>query len=125
MESKEYRACISSDQGNELLKLLGSRGTMDILCIFCCSTAVVRFTQLSKMLPRISPKTLAARLKELEREEVLRRVAFNEIPPRVEYSMTEKGSKLAGALMPLIDWVVKYSDGNVLECDKVCKAEHS
>ena len=112
MESEELSLCLSSDLGGKMIKLLGSRGTMDVLCVFCCSNAVVRFTQLSKVLPHISPKTLASRLRELEKEGILRREAFNEIPPRVEYSMTGKGSKLAEALIPLIDWIVRYSDGS-------------
>ena len=45
----------------------------------------------------------------------MKRTAFNEIPPRVECSMTEKGLKLADALMPLIQWVVDYSEG-VADC---------
>jgi len=111
MESKALSICIGSDKGNSLLKLLGSRGTMDILCVFCCSAQVVRFTQLNNMLPHISPKTLASRLKDLEGKGILRREAFNEIPPRVEYSMTEKGAMLSEALMPLIEWIVNYSEG--------------
>jgi DNA-binding HxlR family transcriptional regulator len=113
MGSKELILCINSYQGNGLMKLLGSRGMMDVLCVFCCSNKAVRFTQLNTMLPRLSPKTLASRLRELEGQGILRRVAYNEIPPRVEYSMTEKGQKLAEALMPLINWVASYSDGSI------------
>ncbi len=123
MESKALRVCISSERGNKLVKLLGSRGTMDILCVFCCSNPVNRFTQLSAMLPHLSPKTLSARLRELGDEGILRRASFNEIPPRVEYSMTEKGSKLVEAVMPLIDWVVMYSDSNASDCGTVCASE--
>ena len=111
MESKALSICIDSDEGNSLLKLLGSRGTIDILCVFCCSAKVARFTQLNNMLTHISPKTLASRLRELEGKGILRREAFNEIPPRVEYSMTEKGANLSEALMPLIEWIVQYSEG--------------
>jgi DNA-binding HxlR family transcriptional regulator len=127
MESNNLNVCISSDRGNEMLKLLGSRGTMDILCIFCCQNPVVRFTQLSNMLGHVSTKTLASRLKELEKEEILRRTAYNEIPPRVEYTMTEKGLKLAEALMPLIQWVVDYSEGdaNCATCKTSCPSEQT
>ena len=117
MESNSLKVCISSEQGNETLRLLGSRGTMDILCVFCCGNPVVRFTQLSNMLGHVSTKTLASRLRELEEEGVLKRTAFNEIPPRVEYSMTEKGHKLAEAVTPLIEWVVEYSGDADASCD--------
>ena len=109
MESNRLRVCIGSPAGNEMLKLLGSRGTMDILCVFCCSNKAVRFTQLSNLLKHVSTKTLASRLKELEENGVLKRTAFNEIPPRVEYSMTEKGEKLAESLIPLIQWVTEWT----------------
>jgi DNA-binding HxlR family transcriptional regulator len=125
MESKALKVCISSEKGNKLVKLLGSRGTMDILCVFCCSSPVNRFTRLSTMLPHLSPKTLAARLRELDEEGILRRASFNEIPPRVEYSMTDKGSKLIEAVMPLIDWVVRYSDGDSAVCGTDCASENA
>ncbi len=121
MESNSLRVCISSKRGNETLKLLGSRGTMDILCVFRCGNPVVRFTQLSNMLGHVSTKTLASRLRELEEEGVLTRTVFNEIPPRVEYSMTEKGRRLAEAVTPLIEWVVEYSG----EADANCAASDS
>jgi DNA-binding HxlR family transcriptional regulator len=102
--------CLGSKFGNETLKLLGSRGTMDILCVFCCSKATIRFSQLNNMLKHVSTKTLASRLKELEKNKVLKRTAFNEIPPRVEYSMTEKGQKLVDSLMPLLNWIVEFTE---------------
>ena len=52
----------------------------------------------------VTAKTLTERLKELEREKILKRSVFNEIPPRVEYSLTQKGLKLRNALVPLINW---------------------
>ena len=91
----------------DVLKLVSSRGTMEILCVFCCSQAKIRFTELAKQFKYISTKTLASRLKELERNGILKRTAYNEIPPRVEYSMTEKGQSLAEALMPLIEWMAR------------------
>ena len=118
MESKQLDACLSSPYGNEMVSLLGSRGTMDILCVFCCGNSVIRFNKLNSMLRHISTKTLASRLRELELKGILKRTAFNEIPPRVEYSITEKGQKLINALMPLITWVTEYAEGS--ESDLKC-----
>ncbi len=87
------------------MKLLSNRGTMEILCTFCCSQKKVRFTELAKLFNHISTKTLASRLRELEKEKILTRTAYNEIPPRVEYSMTPKGQSLVEALLPLIQWI--------------------
>jgi DNA-binding HxlR family transcriptional regulator len=91
------------------LRLISNRGTMEILILFCCSQKKVRFTELSKLFKHISTKTLASRLKELEKEGILKRTAYNEIPPRVEYSMTEKGQSLAMTVEPLIRWMMQWS----------------
>jgi len=105
MESMDPRAIKCLTAGNDTLKLLGSRGTMEILCLFCCSQRRVRFTELGNLFTHISTKTLASRLKELEKNGLLTRTAYNEIPPRVEYSMTEKGQSLVQALIPLVRWM--------------------
>lgn len=108
MESNELTSILCSTLGKDMLRLLGSRGTMEVLCMFCCSNAKVRFTELSKLFKHISTRTLASRLKQLEKEGILRRTAYNEIPPRVEYSMTEKGQTLAEALVPLMRWMTRW-----------------
>jgi DNA-binding HxlR family transcriptional regulator len=92
------------------LRLISSRGAMEILSVFCCSQKKVRFTELSNLFKHISTKTLASRLKELEREGILKRTAYNEIPPRVEYSMTGKGQSLAIALEPLMRWMIQWTE---------------
>lgn len=122
MESNRLKVCISSPSGNEMLKLLGSRGTMDILCVFCCSNPVIRFTNLSSMLKHVSTKTLSSRLRELEKNLILKRTAFNEIPPRVEYSMTERGKKLVEALIPVIEWVTLWTENESEKssCESSC-----
>jgi DNA-binding HxlR family transcriptional regulator len=57
----------------------------------------------------ISSKTLARRLKELEMNGILERHAYNEIPPRVEYKMTEKGQELVESIINLIQWMIKWA----------------
>ena len=57
----------------------------------------------------ISSKTLARRLKELEKDGILARHAYNEIPPRVEYKMTKKGQELVESILNLIQWMIKWS----------------
>jgi len=57
----------------------------------------------------ISSKTLARRLKELEKDGILERQAYNEIPPRVEYKMTKKGQELVESILNLVQWMIKWS----------------
>ena len=57
----------------------------------------------------ISPKTLADRLKELKEAGIIKREAFPEIPPRVEYTLTSDGEEVRDAIIPLMEWVHKRS----------------
>jgi DNA-binding HxlR family transcriptional regulator len=63
-----------------------------------------RFSELERSLTGISPKTLSERLKRLEEAAVVERQCFAEVPPRVEYSLTEKGF----ALLPVIDQMRRF-----------------
>lgn len=64
----------------------------------------LRYNGLLKELEGISPKTLADTLKALQGAGLITRRSFNEIPPRVEYSLTEDGAKLREAVLPLLKW---------------------
>ncbi len=64
----------------------------------------LRFNDLLGRMEGATAKILSSRLKELEKEGVIKRKAFSEIPPRVEYFLTQKGEKLKESLLPLIKW---------------------
>jgi DNA-binding HxlR family transcriptional regulator len=72
-----------------------------------------RFSQLERSLRGISPKTLSERLKKLEEARVVNRTCFAEVPPRVEYTLTEKGF----ALLPVIDSMRTYGATWLPACD--------
>lgn len=63
-----------------------------------------RFCELERSLVGISPRTLSLRLRALEEEGIVRRQTFPEVPPRVEYALTDKGR----ALVPLIEDMRAY-----------------
>ena len=63
-----------------------------------------RFKELQRNIPDISQKMLTATLKTLEGDGLVSREAFPEIPPRVEYSLTEKGQSLLPLINNLISW---------------------
>lgn len=67
-----------------------------------------RFNELQKDIRNISPRTLSKRLKELEKAELIKKIKFNEIPPRVEYSLTESGRDLIKCFKYLNNWAEKY-----------------
>ncbi len=65
----------------------------------------IRYSEIRKTLGAINSKTLTDRLKELEEAGLIKREAHAEIPPRVEYSLTEDGKALREAIMPLMRWI--------------------
>ena len=68
----------------------------------------VRFNQMQRYLGRVADKTLSQNLKELERDGLIRRKMYPEVPPRVEYSLTERGSSLVKVLDRLCDWGLEH-----------------
>lgn len=64
----------------------------------------VRFNQLKKYIRTISYKTLSATLKELEADQLIHREEYPQIPPKVEYSLTERGRSLIPILDQMCDW---------------------
>ena len=73
-------------------------GKWTLLIIRDLASGVKRFNQLERSLHGISPKTLSERLRTLEEEGILMRQTFAEVPPRVEYSLTEKGRDLVDVI---------------------------
>jgi len=63
-----------------------------------------RFTELRRSLAGVSPKTLTDRLRHLEDAGLVHREVFAEVPPRVEYSLTEAGRSLEPVLQAMADW---------------------
>ncbi len=63
-----------------------------------------RFGELRRELPGVTEKVLAAQLRELEQDGIVHREVLDEVPPRVEYSLTPRGVSLNEALAPLGAW---------------------
>jgi DNA-binding HxlR family transcriptional regulator len=93
----------------KLRKLITKRGTLEILIPLCCTTNPVRYIKFRNTMKGFSSKTLAIRLKELESNGILERRAYNEIPPRVEYHLTDKGQELVESVVNLLQWMRRWS----------------
>jgi len=88
-------------------------GKWTLLVIRDLSEGRSRFCELERSLQGISPRTLSLRLRALEEEGIVERTTYAEVPPRVEYSLTEKGL----ALVPIIDSMRAYGrDWLAAEC---------
>jgi DNA-binding HxlR family transcriptional regulator len=105
-----YNASSLMSETAKLRKIITKRGTLEILIPLCCTAEPVRYKQFRQALSGISSKTLAIRLKELEKSGILERRSFNEIPPRVEYRLTGKGQDLVESIITLLRWMKKWSD---------------
>lgn len=73
-----------------------------------CKKPACRFGELKKTLPQITSTMLSSTLKDLEHYGIVSRKQFNEIPPHVEYSLTEKGKALLPAFSELAKWGENY-----------------
>jgi DNA-binding HxlR family transcriptional regulator len=93
----------------KLRNLITKRGTLELLIPLCCSTKPVRYKKFRETMKGISSKTLAYRLHELEKDGILGRRSYNEIPPRVEYNLTAKGQELVESIIDLLQWMRKWS----------------
>lgn len=67
-----------------------------------------RFVELEQQISGISPRTLSARLKHLEKFRLINRHQFPTIPPKVEYELTERGRDLAATLQSLEEWANRW-----------------
>jgi DNA-binding HxlR family transcriptional regulator len=104
-----YDADVLMKETSKLRKLITKKGTLEILIPLCCTTNPVRYIKFRNTLKGFSSKTLAARLKELQRSGILERQSYNETPPRVEYRLTMKGQELVESIVNLLQWMRKWS----------------
>jgi DNA-binding HxlR family transcriptional regulator len=88
-------------------------GKWTLLLIRDLAAGNSRFCELERSLEGISPRTLSLRLRALEEEGIVERHTYPEVPPRVEYALTEKGE----ALVPLIDDMRRYGTRWLLDDD--------
>jgi DNA-binding HxlR family transcriptional regulator len=104
-----YDALLLMSETAKLRNLITKRGTLEILIPLCCTTNSVRHKQFRQAMKGFSTRTLSNRLKELEKSRILERQRYNEIPPRVEYRLTNKGQELVESVIYLLQWMQKWS----------------
>lgn len=90
------------------LEIIGGKWKGVILWHLCHKT--LRFSQLRRRLQGVTQKMLTQQLRELERDGLVNRKVFAEVPPRVEYSLTDLGRTLEPTLRQLCEWGRAYND---------------
>jgi DNA-binding HxlR family transcriptional regulator len=88
------------------LDLLGSKWAVDI--VFLMASGIRRHARLVDNVPGLSKKVLTATLRKLERDGIVVRHVYAEIPVRVEYTLTPLGWRLTELLMALYEWAVEH-----------------
>ncbi|MEG6584479.1 winged helix-turn-helix transcriptional regulator [Dendrosporobacter sp. 1207_IL3150] len=69
---------------------------------------VMRFSELNRLHPKLTQKMLTQQLRELERDGIIKRKVYTQVPPKVEYSLTSLGEKLRPILTSMCDWGKEY-----------------
>ncbi|PKG33278.1 helix-turn-helix domain-containing protein [Methanoregula sp.] len=78
------------------------------LILWALGDDVLRFSELQKALPGVNTKMLTKQLRELEEDSVITRTIYPEVPPRVEYAITDFGKTLIPILQALCTWGAEY-----------------
>lgn len=84
------------------LRLIG--GKYKALLLWHLSDGILRFNELHRLMPEATPKMLTQQLRELEADDLVQRTVYAVVPPKVEYSLTEKGKSLFPILYAMYEW---------------------
>jgi DNA-binding HxlR family transcriptional regulator len=106
------RTCIAS-----AADIISAKWTPQL--IYALSHGVQRFCNLQKEVGGVNPRTLSARLDDLEFAGIVQKTAYAETPPRVEYRLTDKGHDLLPILQRMVEWGEKYADSQAPLSDRV------
>lgn len=95
---------LGPDAVRELLTKIGDKWTIFVVLSLDLLGGRARFSELERAVPGISQRMLSSTLKALERDGIVIREVFPEVPPRVEYEMTDLGRSLLRPTQGLVDW---------------------
>ena len=84
-------------------RILEGRWKM-VIIFHLFSQSVLRFSELERAIPGVSQKMLIQQLRELERDGVVQRTIYPQVPPKVEYRLTDWGQAMCPALDSLLEW---------------------
>jgi DNA-binding HxlR family transcriptional regulator len=110
-EYEDMTPAKAADGVEEALRILEGRWKM-VIMFHLFSRAVLRFSELERAIPSVSQKMLIQQLRELERDGIVQRKVYPEVPPKVEYSLTDWGQALCPALDALLQWAAQRPDSS-------------
>lgn len=89
------------------LSLIGGKYKVIILW-YLFKNKILRFNELQKIIPKVTPKMLIQQLRELESDKMIIRTVYPVVPPKVEYSLTELGESIIPILEAMNEWGDEY-----------------
>ncbi len=106
------------------LSIFGGKWKSRIICVLAARERL-RYSELRKEMSNITDAVLAATLKELIASGIIDRKSYDEIPPRVEYSLTEKGKSVVPILQSICEWSgIFYKDDSAKAMTQCQKCDH-
>lgn len=102
-EDRSYTPATAASGVEEALRILEGRWKLVIL-FHLFGGRLMRFSELERAIPAISQKMLIQQLRQMEQDGVVRRVVHHQVPPKVEYGLTDWGQALCPALDALLGW---------------------
>jgi DNA-binding HxlR family transcriptional regulator len=86
-----------------------------VLILYQLFQGVKRFSELQRALPRVTQKMLTQQLREMERDGIVNRTVYPQVPPRVEYALTPRGETLRPVVRAMCRWGLKEGGAT---CDR-------
>ena len=103
------------------LEIFGGKWKSRIICVLAAKE-VLRYSELRREMGNITDAVLSVTLKELIADDIVIRRSYDEIPPRVEYTLTDKGSSVVPILQTICQWSGAYhkedSENTMIQCQK-------
>ena len=109
--AKEWTPTSAADGVEQALKILEGKWKLVIL-LHLFGGNLLRVSELERAIPAITQKMLIQQLRQMEVDGVVRRIVHHQVPPKVEYGLTEWGQALCPALDALLKWADLRQDGN-------------
>lgn len=85
-------------------------GKWKAVILYYLSQGSKRFNELRRLLPEVTQRMLTLQLRELEQDGIVHREIYKEVPPKVEYSLTEFGASLGPIIVQMLDWGEHYME---------------
>jgi len=110
MTQFESMCAIRGDAGQTVRAIVDRIGDKwTLLVIATLHGGRLRYTELKSRVPGVSQRMLSLTLRNLERDGLVSRTAYAEVPPRVEYALTDVSESLTGPAMALANWAVEHN----------------